>query len=651
MRRMRRIRPGKLRFDLKFKITLFFIAFMMGLCAVIIFYMSDRYNRIILQNIDRNNEKMVESIDYYFEDVKTPMVMMAQSGVIQRAMKDYESLDAGGQLKLLNSLKDYVQNIAAFKSFINDIIVIGNDGYVYNIYNSNPDKFLGDFDFLNSTYLAGAKTGEVRLYYLGEHETDYYMHGRETERVYSAVLPVREGGKKIGYIMCDIKAEVIDGLMRANLESGRAGLTVFDEKGQMLCQKGEKAGGRTKREDRDSAGGGKKAESEEGTEEEEEKAKTENGAEEEEKAKTENGAEEEREEWEDGKAPGTQNLIKNLFSGEDYVTKARSEVTGWTYVYREPYSSFNGFVKQIVFMGLLVILIGMSVIALFLRQLSGEVLTPLKNIAFLIREMKMNQSAGESGLARVRGENAGELSAEIETMIRRMDMLVTHVYLSELKAKDAQIQMLTNQLSPHFLYNTLQLIEYQSYRGNRENVTKIIGGLSYILRYAIDQTHREVKVQEEAAYVGHYLEIYRLRYQERLSWRIEMEKNAGERTVPRMLLQPLAENCIRHGFGGGLQGAEIRIHIYEEGGFLVVRVWDNGCGIARERLIRLQEELRTPRETDAHIGLKNIDAILRLRYGGEAGLTLKSTEGEYTEVTVRIPARSRYEGETGGDRR
>ena len=119
---------------------------------------------------------MVESVDYYFEDVKTPMVMIARSDIVRTAMKDYNNLDTAQQVDILNGLNDFVKNIATFKEFISDIIIIGSDGYSYNIYNSDTGKYLKEYDFLNSEYLEEARSGNIRLYYLGEHPTDYYIH-------------------------------------------------------------------------------------------------------------------------------------------------------------------------------------------------------------------------------------------------------------------------------------------------------------------------------------------------------------------------------------------------------------------------------------------------------------------------------------------
>lgn len=591
----------RIRFDLKSKIILFFVAFTLGMCAVIIVYMSDQYNRIILENIDENNKKMVESIDYYFEDVKTPMVMIARSSVVQTAMKNYNDLDTAQQVDVLNGLDDLVKNIAAFKEFISDIIIIGSDGYSYNIYNSDTSKYLKDYDFLNSEYLEEAQNGDIRLYYLGEHETDYYVHPEEWTRVYSVVLPVKQNSRIIGYIMCDIHADVINEIIQQNQKNSQVTLAVLDESKTLIYEQSA------------------------------------------------DGAAGDEMNWpqrisRETTAP-SHDLLKILFSDEDYVTWEQSDVTDWIYLYAETYSSFNEFVKKIIILGAVALLIGIGVILLFLRQLSGEVLTPLKNIAVMIHEMKINQGTETELGYRSSGKSIGELSIEIEKMIRRIDTLVNEVYVSELKVKDAQIQVMASQLSPHFLHNTLQLIEYQSQKNRPDNVTRIIGGLSYILRYSINSVGSEAKIKDEAAYAEAYLEIYRLRQQGQLSYDIFLEPEVEECVVPKMMLQPLVENCIRHGFAGRKEDSKIRISIYGQDYILYVEVWDNGNGIKEEEIRKLKDRFRYPKVVSEHIGLNNINSIIKIKYGEEYGVALESEEGRYTMVRIRLPMIRGQDGE------
>lgn len=404
------MKKSSLQFELSLKISLFFIMIMLAVSSGTIAYLSNRYNKIIIDDMNGNLVNAVNTIDYYFDDVKTPMVMISRNSSIQKVLKNYQGMTNREKLDTVNQLEDFVQNITTFKSFINDIIVVGVNGYLYNIYRESPDKYIGDYDFLNSKYLADSSAGPVRLTYTGQHPTDYYMSSVLSE-VYSVVLPIRSGQKRIGYVICDLKSETINNILNNNLKEAQAKIIIQDEKGAILY--------------------------EEGNEEilAEEVVDDKNRSNETEASK--------------------KNIFEILFARGNYVTSVTSEVTGWTYYYAESYETINSFLKK-VFMVHIVIIAGMlAVIAFFSNQLSRLILKPLKNIAFMIREMKINQGDYRKNSYNAGGQNVNELSIEIEQMIRRLESLINENYIYELKAKDAQIQVLTNQLSPHFLYNTL----------------------------------------------------------------------------------------------------------------------------------------------------------------------------------------------------
>ena len=141
-----------LQFELILKISIGFILLIIILSSSIVMFTSGQYNRIIMENIHGSMENAVNSIDYYFEDVKTPMVMLARNKNIREAMKNYTNMSNREKLNSTNAVEDFVQNITTFKSFINDIIIVGSQGFKYNIYNENADKFLRDFDFTGEDY-------------------------------------------------------------------------------------------------------------------------------------------------------------------------------------------------------------------------------------------------------------------------------------------------------------------------------------------------------------------------------------------------------------------------------------------------------------------------------------------------------------------
>lgn len=580
-----------LQFELILKISIGFISLIIILSSSIVMFTSGQYNRIIMENIHGSMENAVDSIDYYFEDVKTPMVMLARNNNIREAMKNYKNMSNREKLNSTNAVEDFVQNITTFKSFINDIIIVGEQGFQYNIYNENADKFLKNFDFTEEDYFQKIREGTVRLYYVGEHATIYYTHPPKGETVYSVILPVRSMQSRIGYIICDIKSDMINEILDNNLKENKAKILILDEEGMLICERGNE---RISAQELMSGGQGESAK----------------------------------------RQPA--NFLRILFTKDNYITQVHSKVTGWTYVYAEPYDNFNGFVRKIFWFDFGVIVIGLVVIIFFSGQLSGQILKPLKNIAFMIREMKISQQADQRCAFFFESRNVKELSIEIEHMIQRIDRLINENYLYELRSRDAQIQTLINQLSPHFLYNTLQLIEYQSLANNHENVTRIINELNYILRYSM-KTEKTVELQEELNYVRAYLDIYQLRYQDKMRYEIIEKDRLSQCMVPKMILEPLVENCIKHGFAGNFNHALITVTVALCEKNMRICVRDNGRGMSPEKMEQVRNGLQRAKPMGEHIGLNNVNLILKLRYGDEFGVQIDSVWGEFTEIAILLP--------------
>lgn len=587
------LKKNSMQFELILKISIAFILVILGVSSFIIMYMSSQYNTNILQNMNQNIENLVRTTDYYFDDVKTPMVMLSRNTSVAKSVKNYHNMNNKEKLDNIKELEAFVQNIVTFKSFINDIIIVGNNEYLYNIYSDNPDKYLKNYDFLASDYFKEAVEGNIRLYYQGQHETDYYSYPQKDQLVYSVILPIRNGNVKVGYVMCDLKADVLnDGFMNLT-ENNNSKMLIQDEMGNIIFEYGSKA---ILSEDISGSGNS------------------------------------------DANHVEKKNIFEILFLKGNYVTSVQSDITGWTYTYAESYENFNGFLKTIFYFTALTILVGIIIIILFSRQLTRRVLRPLKNIAFSIQEMKINHSQEEQKVITInRRQNVNEIGIEIEQMIQRMDKLINDNYIYELKVKEAQIDVFLNQLSPHFLYNTLQLIEYQSYYGTKKNVTLVIGALSNILRYSISN-EKEILFSEEIKYIRSYLDIYALRYQDKFNFFIEGEENVTTQIkTPKMILEPVINNCMKHGFRDGLEHAQIKIRIYVADHILNIVITDNGSGISDEKLKQVRENLDRGEVLSEHIGLNNVHSVLKLRYGESYGLSIDSKMGEFTEVILKMP--------------
>lgn len=245
-----------------------------------------------------------------------------------------------------------------------------------------------------------------------------------------------------------------------------------------------------------------------------------------------------------------------------------------------------------------------------------------------------------------------ELSAafqDLKTMVVKIKAAEAQIYEAQIKAQDfsnqqqqMELKLLANQINPHFLYNTLETIRMKAFsEGNRE-VSNAIKLLGKSMRYVLNNTKTaSTTLDKEMDYVATYLSIQKLRFDDRLSYTIQIDPNMDLKLykILPLLLQPIVENAIVHGIEVTGDPGHIIIRIGKSGNdLLVAKIFDNGVGMSAETLREVTESLTTaPKETDHGVGLYNINNRILLYYGKEYGLTLHSREGYGTLVTLTIP--------------
>lgn len=206
--------------------------------------------------------------------------------------------------------------------------------------------------------------------------------------------------------------------------------------------------------------------------------------------------------------------------------------------------------------------------------------------------------------------------------------------------KKAQAVALQSQINPHFLNNTLETVNWTAieYLGGRNEISKMIGALSHILRMAQENSDTVVAVRTEIEHCKYYLEIQKNRYEDKFDVKWEIPAEIMDCQVIRILLQPLVENAIYHGIKPMTNKGLITIKGYTKGEELFLTVMDNGMGMTEDKLRLLQQNMSSDRiKEERHIGVSNVNQRLKLYYGEEYGLEIESKEGKGTSITIRIP--------------
>jgi two-component system, LytTR family, sensor kinase len=203
---------------------------------------------------------------------------------------------------------------------------------------------------------------------------------------------------------------------------------------------------------------------------------------------------------------------------------------------------------------------------------------------------------------------------------------------SQLEAQLAQAQLdsLRTQLHPHFLFNTLNGIVGLVRDQKNEAAVKMLVGLSDLLRRALEHsTQQEVELKEEINFLKLYLDIQQMRFSDRLQITIDMEPGSSQAMVPSLVLQPLVENALRHGFGRSVASGTVEIRSRVDDDLLKLSVFDNGAGLPENWQMK----------TSAGIGLANTAARLQQLYGNEHRFDIRNRSQGGVEVMLVVPFR------------
>ena len=237
-------------------------------------------------------------------------------------------------------------------------------------------------------------------------------------------------------------------------------------------------------------------------------------------------------------------------------------------------------------------------------------------------------------------------------MAEKTGQLIEQVYLSEIRRqqislslKNAQLDALLMQINPHFLYNTLDIIRWEAmYEANGESrVTHMIEAFSRLCRMGIHAGSNTITLSEGIRHGETYLEVINFRHQ----YKIELEKDFSIDTekvyVPPFMRQPLFENAVTHAFGDASKGCRIILKGKIDRDTLFLIVADNGKGISSEECEKLNARMMDSdafRNSSESIGMVNVNQRIRLFYGSEYGIHVKSQQDRGTEITITLPVRT-----------
>lgn len=237
-----------------------------------------------------------------------------------------------------------------------------------------------------------------------------------------------------------------------------------------------------------------------------------------------------------------------------------------------------------------------------------------------------------------RHEEFAELDEAFNSMSDKLQYQFEKIYLEELALRDANIMALQSQINPHFLNNTLEIINWEARMAENYKISAMIEALSTMLEATMNRGRQQlIPLSEEMSYADAYLYIISRRFGEKLEITKEIDENCLQVMVPRLIVQPIIENAVEHGMNFVGKG-KIHIRISKNEERLLIEVMNNGklTDKDREKIAQLLGEKDMKEIRSASLGIRNVNKRLKLLYGEECGLTIKSDKNGHTISTIIV---------------
>ena len=310
---------------------------------------------------------------------------------------------------------------------------------------------------------------------------------------------------------------------------------------------------------------------------------------------------------------------------------------GWVYynVYNKDYMMRDIRNNQIMFIviSLTAILFSSVLICYIVRRIGSSVALITDGID-QVKEGNLNVS-----VALESRDELGQIASNFNDMTGKVRNLVAEVSQAKDQQKNAEIRALEAQINPHFLYNTLDSINWMAIEKEEYEISRMLRNLGVILRYSVNQSNQMASVSEVADWLEKYVSLQQMRFNQSFRFSLNVTEEARKVMIYKLLLQPFVENAIIHGFKGTEKGGVLRVDLFlsETGERLNIIIEDNGKGMSREMAESFNVREQAVKDEGGSIGLHNAFARMDMYYGKEAVWNVNSIEGMGTVVTLTLP--------------
>lgn len=277
------------------------------------------------------------------------------------------------------------------------------------------------------------------------------------------------------------------------------------------------------------------------------------------------------------------------------------------------------------------------------KSVSERIEKPIKELEKLSNEIAAGNLEARAGRPNV--EELEKLTKNLNTMARKIRELIDINIQEQKNLQKSEMRALQAQISPHFLYNTLDTIVWLAEGHQHDQVISVTRNFSNFFRASLNRGKEWVTVRDEFEHITNYLTIQKIRYRDILDYSIEYDTAMDDEPMLKLLLQPLVENALYHGIKNKRGMGTLTVKGWQEEGFLCFQVEDNGIGMDVEKLEQIRSQIRTdiePSQISDVYGLYNVNKRLALYYTSSTQLEITSTYLEGTRVLFKLPKRGSH---------
>ena len=312
------------------------------------------------------------------------------------------------------------------------------------------------------------------------------------------------------------------------------------------------------------------------------------------------------------------------------IYSVHDEETGWEIIRATNQEELIRALRQQQQMMAFIIVLALCAVMLVMFSQVTRMTGSIKRVVETMRK------AGKGNLT-IRVMSDRTRPTEIEVIAEEFNSMMDKLKKSVETQKNAEIAALEAQINPHFLYNTLDTINWMAIDKDEYEISNMIGTLAHILRYGISDSNGVVKIKDEVEWLKQYIFLQQMKLKNSFDCHINVEPEIMGYPIHKLLLQPFIENAILHGFEGTEGPHRLEMDMGRQEKWIQIQIQDNGCGIPEETVREMNEGIFRKTDKKNHIGMGNAITRIHMYYGENVDVKIESTIGKGTTVRILIP--------------